>query len=41
MVLRVIDHMVDVGLTGTTLEKKHCRYVPFYKDQLVVITPQY
>lgn len=39
VVLRVIDHMVDVGLTGTTLEKKHCRYVPFYKDQLVVITP--
>ena len=22
VVLRVIDHMVDVGLTGTTLEKK-------------------
>ena len=39
VVLRVIDHMVDVGLTGTTLEKKYCRYVPFYKDQLVVITP--
>ena len=39
VVLRVIDHRVDVGLTGTTLEKKHCRYVPFYKDQLVVITP--
>ena len=39
VVLRVIDHMVDVGLTGTTLEKKHCKYVPFYKDQLVVITP--
>ena len=39
VVLRVIDHMGDVGLTGTTLEKKHCRYVPFYKDQLVVITP--
>lgn len=39
VVLRVIDHMVDVGLTGTALEKKHCRYVPFYKDQLVVITP--
>lgn len=31
VVLRVIDHMVDVGLTGTTLEKKHCKYVPFYK----------
>ena len=39
VVLRVIDHMVDVGLTGTTLEKKHCKYVPFYKDQRVVITP--
>lgn len=39
VVLRVIDHMVDVGLTGTTLEKKHCKYMPFYKDQLVIITP--
>ncbi len=39
VVLRVIDHMVDVGLTGTALEKKHCKYIPFYKDQLAIIAP--
>ena len=26
-------------ITGTVLEKKHCKYIPFYKDELVVITP--
>ena len=31
--------MVDVGLTGTVLEKKHCKYIPFYKDELAIITP--
>ena len=30
---------VDIGFTGTVLEKKFCKYIPFYKDQLVVITP--
>ncbi len=25
--------------TGTVLEKKHCKYIPFYKDELIVITP--
>lgn len=39
VVMQVVDHMVDVGFTGTVLEKKHCRYLPFYKDQLAVITP--
>ena len=35
----VVDHMVDIGFTGTVLEKKHCKYLPFYKDELVIITP--
>lgn len=35
----VINHSVDIGFTGTVMEKKHCRYIPFYKDELVVITP--
>ena len=39
VVTQIIDHMVDVGFTGTVLEKKHCKYIPFYKDELVVITP--
>ena len=39
VVTQVVDHMVDVGFTGTVLEKKHCKYIPFYKDELTVITP--
>lgn len=39
VVTQVVDHIVDVGFTGTVLEKKHCKYIPFYKDELAVITP--
>ena len=39
VVTQVVDHMDDVGFTGTVLEKKHCKYIPFYKDELAVITP--
>ena len=39
VVTQVVAHMVDVGFTGTVLEKKHCKYIPFYKDELAVITP--
>ena len=39
MVTQVVDHMVDVGFTGTVLEKKHCKYIPFYKDELIIIMP--
>ena len=39
VVTQVVDHMVDVGFTGTVLEKNHCKYIPFYKDELAVITP--
>lgn len=39
VVTQVVDYMVDVGFTGTVLEKKHCKYIPFYKDELAVITP--
>ena len=39
VVTQVVDHMVDVGFTGTVLEKKHCKYIPFDKDELAVITP--
>jgi DNA-binding transcriptional LysR family regulator len=39
VVTQVVDRMVDVGFTGTVLEKKHCKYIPFYKDELAVITP--
>lgn len=39
VVTQVVEHMVDVGFTGTVLEKKHCKYLPFYKDELVIVTP--
>ncbi|MCF2667720.1 MULTISPECIES: selenium metabolism-associated LysR family transcriptional regulator [Lachnospiraceae] len=39
VVTQIVEHMVDVGFTGTVLEKKHCKYMPFYKDELVIITP--
>lgn len=39
VVEKVVGHMVDIGFTGTVLEKKHCKYIPFYRDELVVIMP--
>ena len=39
VVTQIVDGMADVGFTGTVLEKKHCRYIPFYKDKLSIITP--
>ena len=39
VVMQIVDHRVDLGFTGTVLEKKHCKYIPFYKDELVIITP--
>lgn len=35
----VANHVVDVGFTGTIIENKSCRYLPFYEDELVVIMP--
>lgn len=35
----VVNHTIDIGFAGTVMEKKHCNYIPFYKDQLVVIVP--
>ena len=39
VVEQVAGHLVYIGFTGTVLEKKHCRYMPFYRDELVVIMP--
>lgn len=35
----VIAHKVEIGFTGAIFDKKHCRYIPFYEDELVIITP--
>ena len=39
VVNKVLTHEADVGFTGTVLEKKHCTYIPFYRDELVIIMP--
>lgn len=39
VVEQVVNGNVDIGFTGTVLEKKYCEYIPFYQDELVVITP--
>lgn len=39
VVTKIIEQAADVGFTGTVLEKKHCTYLPFYKDELVIVTP--
>lgn len=39
VVERIVENSVDIGFTGTMIEKKHCKYIPFYRDELIVITP--
>lgn len=39
VITQIVDHIVEIGFTGTVLEKKHCKYIPFYKDELAIITP--
>lgn len=36
---KVAAHTVEIGFTGTVLDKKHCKYVPFYQDELVILMP--
>lgn len=36
---QVLNRNIDVGFTGTVLEKKRCVYIPFYEDELIIITP--
>lgn len=39
VVTHILDGIADIGFTGTVLEKKYCKYIPFYKDKLAIITP--
>lgn len=39
VVEKIVEQSIDVGFTGTVLEKKHCVYLPFYEDELIIITP--
>lgn len=39
VVEQVVNHTVDIGFTGTVIDKRLCKYIPFYQDELVIITP--
>lgn len=39
VVEQVVNNTVDIGFTGTVIDKRLCKYIPFYHDELVVITP--
>lgn len=33
------NHKANIGFTGTKLNRKHFKYIPFYKDELIIVTP--
>ena len=35
----VIRGNAHIGFTGARFEQNHCKYIPFYEDEMVVITP--
>ncbi len=35
----ILSHKADIGFTGTVLDKGNCTYIPFYRDELVLIAP--
>lgn len=35
----IINHTADIGLCGSALAHRMCKYIPFYSDELVIITP--
>ena len=39
VVEELLSHRADIGFTGTVLDEQRCIYIPFYEDELVVITP--
>ena len=39
VVEKVATRRADIGLTGTDAAGKYCEFVPFYEDELIVITP--
>ena len=39
VVEKVVNNEVVIGFTGTVIDKRLCKYIPFYQDELVVIAP--
>lgn len=35
----IANHSIDIGFTGSIMEKNYCRYIPIYRDELVIIMP--
>ena len=35
----IVDHKADLGFVGTAVPRPNCEYVPFFQDELVVVTP--
>lgn len=35
----ILSHKADVGFTGTVVEKGNLTYIPFYRDELVILAP--
>ena len=35
----VLRGNAHIGFTGARFEQEHCQYIPFYEDEMVVITP--
>ena len=35
----ITEHKADLGFVGTAINRTHCEYIPFYDDELVVVTP--
>lgn len=36
---RVAARQIEIGFTGTMIPKANCTYIPFFEDELVIITP--
>jgi DNA-binding transcriptional LysR family regulator len=39
VIARVLAREVEVGFTGTMIAKPNCKYIPFFQDELSIITP--
>ncbi len=39
VVEQILNGNAKIGFAGTRMENNHCKYLPFYEDEMVVITP--
>ena len=39
VIKNILDHNVEVGMTGSIMDTSKCIYVPFSEDKLVIVTP--